>query len=168
VRADPVEVDLQALVTGRLDAWQPMGDRRGVRLDLRSATTDRALVDPVLFGSALDAVLDNAVKFSPPGGRVEVAVVRDGAEIRVDVRDEGPGLSAAELGRLGDRFWRSASSQNVPGSGLGLSIAQTLLDATGGDLRFAAAPGHGLRVSLTAPRATVPTTVPTTAIGSPA
>jgi signal transduction histidine kinase len=162
VRADPVEVDLGALVTGRLDAWQPMGDRRGVRLDLRAATTDRALVDPVLFGSALDAVLDNAVKFSPPGGRVEVAVVRNGAEIRVDVRDEGPGLSGAELSRLGDRFWRSASSQNIPGSGLGLSIARTLLDATGGDLRFAPAEGHGLRVSLSAPRATVPAT----AVGS--
>lgn len=163
VRADPVEVDLTALVTGRLDAWQPMGDRRGVRLDLRAATRDHALVDPVLFGSALDAVLDNAVKFSPPGGRVEVAVVRDGTEVRVDVRDEGPGLSTEELSRLGDRFWRSASSQNIPGSGLGLSIARTLLDATGGDLRFAAAPGHGLRVSLSAPRVAVPA-----AVGSPA
>jgi len=156
VKSDPVDVDLAALVAGRLDAWQPMGDRRGVVLDMRAATTDHAHVDPVLFGSALDAVLDNAVKFSPPGGRVEVAVIRDGDEIRVDVRDHGPGLGADELGRLGDRFWRSASSQNIPGSGLGLSIARTLLDATGGDLRFASISGHGLRVTLAAPRLAVP------------
>ena len=130
-----------------------MGDRRGVRLCSPPTVTVPALVDPVLFGSALDAVLDNAIKFSPPGGTVGVGVVPDGADIRVDVWDQGPGLSADELARVGDRFWRSASSQNVPGCGLGLSIARTLLDATGGRLRFAPAEGGGLRVSLSAPRA---------------
>jgi TRAP transporter TAXI family solute receptor len=155
VSADPVEVDLDALVGARFDAWRAMGDRRGVRLCSPPAATGPALVDPVLFGSALDAVLDNAIKFSPPGGTVEVGVLPDGADIRVDVRDQGPGLSAEELARVGDRFWRSASSQNVPGCGLGLSIARTLLDATGGRLRFAPAEGGGLRVSLSVPRAVV-------------
>jgi TRAP transporter TAXI family solute receptor len=153
VSAEPVEVDLNTLVGGRIDAWRLMGDRRGVRLCSPPTVTVPALADPVLFGSALDAVLDNAIKFSPPGGTVGVGVVPDGADIRVDVWDQGPGLSADELARVGDRFWRSASSQNVSGCGLGLSIARTLLDATGGRLRFAPAEGGGLRVSLSAPRA---------------
>ena len=153
VPADPVEVHLDVLVSGRIDAWRLMGDRRGVRLCSPPTAAGPALVDPVLFGSALDAVLDNAIKFSPPGGTVEVGVVPAGADVRVDVRDQGPGLTAQELARVGDRFWRSAESQNVPGCGLGLSIARTLLDATGGRLGFALAEGGGLCVSLSAPRA---------------
>ncbi len=155
VQADPAEVDLAGLVGGRIDAWRAMGDRRGVVLAGAPSEAGPALVDPVLFGSALDAVLDNAVKFSPPGGTVQVAVAEDGDEIRVDVRDEGPGLSPGELARIGDRFWRSPHSQNTPGSGLGLSIARTLLDATGGRLGFSPAAGGGLCVSLSAPRAAV-------------
>ena len=96
-------------------------------------------------------MLDNAVKFSPPAGRVDVEVLADGGELRVDVTDDGPGLGADELVRIGDRFWRSPASQNVPGSGLGLSIARALLTATGGRLGFAAADGRGLRVSLWLP-----------------
>jgi K+-sensing histidine kinase KdpD len=111
------------------------------------------VVDPVLFGSALDAVLDNAVKFSPADGRVEVGVVEEEGSLRVDVCDEGPGLDAEDLARIGDRFWRGARHQNVAGSGLGLSIARTLLDATACQLAFAPRATGGLRVSLVAPMA---------------
>jgi signal transduction histidine kinase len=154
LRAEPAEVDLVELVHGRLAAWRPMAQRRGITLHGPDGAVMHALVDPVLFGSALDAVLDNAVKFSPAGGQVDVSVVAQDDSLRVDVRDEGPGLAEDELPRVGDRFWRGAGNQNVPGSGLGLSIARTLLDATGGQLVFApGAPGDGLRVSLFAPTA---------------
>ena len=151
VQAEPLVVDVVDLVTVRDDAWQPIARRAGVGLRYPTAGELLALVDPALVGSALDAVLDNAVKFSPAGGRVDVDVVVDGGELRVDVTDEGPGLGVDELDRIGDRFWRSPASQNVPGSGLGLSIARTLLQGTGGRLGFAAIAGHGLRVSLWLP-----------------
>lgn len=81
-------------------------------------------------------LLDNAVKYSPPGGTVEVALQQG----RLTVRDHGPGIPQDELQYVFDRFWRSPSSRQLPGSGLGLSIvAQTVRDA-GGEVALGAPP----------------------------
>jgi len=155
IAARPAPVDVAELVRGRLDAWQPVADRRPVRLrgPAASAVPLTALADPVLISSALDSVLDNAVKFSPAGGEVAVDLAAEQAGVRIDVVDAGPGLSAEDLAHIGDRFWRSTAHQNIPGCGLGLSIARALLDATGGSLSFAAVTPHGLHVTLRLPYA---------------
>ncbi|MCC9309189.1 HAMP domain-containing histidine kinase [Kitasatospora sp. RB6PN24] len=150
-RPKPEPVDLTALVLARVDAWQPVADRRGIRLGTGTPPPARAWADPIGFGSALDAVIDNALKFSPEGGTVAVTVRLGRDEVAVTVADQGPGLTEEELSRVGDRFWRSTSHQNVDGSGLGLSIARTLLVAGGGSLEFAAAEPHGLAVTLVLP-----------------
>lgn len=129
----PEEVEVGALVDERLDAWRPVAAERGIDL-ARSGTDARGFADPTALGSALDAVLDNAIKFSPDGSRVSAHVQADGAEVVVGVLDEGPGLAEDELARLGNRFWRSPRHQNVAGSGLGVSIAKALLGSFGGRL----------------------------------
>lgn len=151
-RPEPEPVDLTVLVLARLDAWRPVADRGGVMLAWDGPPIAHGLADPIGFGSALDAVLDNALKFTPRGDRVAVAVVLHKREVTVSVTDSGPGLDEEELARIGDRFWRSPRHQNVDGSGLGLSIARTLLVAGGGSLGFAPAEPHGLTVVLTVPR----------------
>ncbi|MFF2630239.1 sensor histidine kinase [Kitasatospora griseola] len=151
-RPEPEPVDLAALVRTRTDAWQPLADRRRVRLHWQGPPMAHAWADPIGFGSALDAVLDNALKFSPADSTVRVGLTITKDEVTAIVTDAGPGLTEEELARVGDRFWRSSRHQNVDGSGLGLSIARTLLLAGGGDLRFAPAEPHGLRVLLTVPR----------------
>ncbi|GGQ83430.1 sensor histidine kinase [Kitasatospora griseola] len=151
-RPEPEPVDLAALVRTRTDAWQPLADRRQVRLHWQGPPMAHAWADPIGFGSALDAVLDNALKFSPADSTVRVGLTITKDEVTAIVTDAGPGLTEEELARVGDRFWRSSRHQNVDGSGLGLSIARTLLLAGGGDLRFAPADPHGLRVLLTVPR----------------
>jgi two-component system sensor histidine kinase MprB len=84
-------------------------------------------------------LLDNAVKYSPPGGRVDVSL----AGGRLTVRDHGPGIPPDELQYVFDRFWRSPSSRQLPGSGLGLSIvAQTVRD-TGGEVSLGPAVDGG-------------------------
>ncbi len=84
--------------------------------------------DPAALERAIMNLLDNAVKYSPPAGTVEVALQHG----RLTVRDHGPGIPADELQYVFDRFWRSPSSRQLPGSGLGLSIvAQTIQDAGG-------------------------------------
>jgi signal transduction histidine kinase len=151
-RPQPEPVDLTTLVLARLDAWRPVAEQRGIRLSCGPLPPLKAWTDPIGFGSALDAVLDNALKFSPPGGAVVLTLGGDRQEATVTVADDGPGLTEEELARAGDRFWRSPRHQNVDGSGLGLSIARTLLLAGGGSLEFAPARPHGLAVTLSAPR----------------
>jgi signal transduction histidine kinase len=110
----------------------------------------------------LDAVLDNAVKFSAAGGDVVVhtdlvdgsrggRTDRGGERVLVSVRDHGPGLAPEELERATDRFWRSPLRHNVAGSGLGLAIAQTTLRRCGGELRLDLPDGGGLRVTMVLP-----------------
>jgi signal transduction histidine kinase len=143
--------DIGALTAERVASWAPTAEARGVRLTGDCPATT-AWADPVTLSSALDAVIDNAVKFSPEGGEVSVTVAANGRTARVVVADEGPGLTDEELTRVGDRFWRSGRHQNVNGSGLGLSISKALLDAAGGSLEFAHNEPHGLRTTVTVPR----------------
>jgi signal transduction histidine kinase len=153
--------DVAALVAERVEGWRALAQERGVRLEWTPPPAPlAALADPVGLGSALDAVLDNALKFTPRGEAVRVQVTAGGArevargvprEVVVRVSDSGPGLDEDELARIGDRFWRSPRHQNVDGSGLGLSIARALLTANGGRLGFETHHPRGLTVTLTLP-----------------
>ncbi|MEV8326168.1 HAMP domain-containing sensor histidine kinase [Kitasatospora sp. NPDC056731] len=151
-RPEPEQTDLAALTLARVDAWRPVAEQRGIELRWEGPALAVGMADPIGFGSALDAVLDNALKFGPAGSgvRLKVSVRRD--EVAVTVTDAGPGLAEDELPRAGDRFWRSPRHQNVDGSGLGLSIARTLLAAGGGSLAFAPVEPTGLAVTLAVPR----------------
>ncbi|AWE52820.1 MULTISPECIES: sensor histidine kinase [Streptomyces] len=149
--ADVRLTDIGALTAERVAAWAPTAEAKGVRLrGTCPATTGWA--DPVALSSALDAVIDNAVKFTPPDESVEVTVAADGDTSTIEVADRGPGLTDEELARIGDRFWRSGRHQNVKGSGLGLSISRALLAAGGGTIAYAHHEPHGLRVTVTLPR----------------
>ncbi|OIJ64667.1 sensor histidine kinase [Streptomyces mangrovisoli] len=143
--------DIGALTAERVAAWAPAAAAKGVRLEGRCPAVT-AWADPVTLSSALDAVIDNAVKFSPEDGLVEVAVLAGGETSTVTVTDTGPGLTDDELARVGDRFWRSGRHQNIKGSGLGLSITRTLLAAGGGTIAYDRHEPHGLEVRVTLPR----------------
>lgn len=149
--ADVRLTDIGALTAERVASWQPVADSRGVRLAGNCPPTT-AWADPVTLSSALDAVIDNAVKFTPEGESVEVTVASNGASSTVVVTDGGPGLGDEDLARIGDRFWRSAAHQNIKGSGLGLSISRALLAAGGGSIAYGHHEPHGLRVTVTLPR----------------
>ncbi len=93
---------------------------------------------------ALDNVLDNAIKWSPPGGTVDVRLV-DGT---ITVRDHGPGIDEADLPHVFDRFYRAAAARALPGSGLGLAIVKQTLDDHGGSVTVANADGGGTLLTL--------------------
>ncbi|MBT2529440.1 HAMP domain-containing histidine kinase [Streptomyces sp. ISL-99] len=145
-------IDIGDLVTERVAAWRPLADDKGVHLTREGPEAVTAWGDPVALSSALDAVIDNALKFTPEGEAVEVAVAPNGESCTITVADGGPGLADDELERVGDRFWRSTRHQNVSGSGLGLSISRALLLAGGGTMSYARNEPHGLRVTLQVPR----------------
>ncbi|GAA2465295.1 sensor histidine kinase [Streptomyces lavendulocolor] len=108
--------------------------------------------EPAGLERALVNVLDNAVKFSAPGGTVEVALV-DG---ELTVRDHGPGIPPDELPHVFDRFWRSPSARSLPGSGLGLSIVARTVRQSGGEVVLTAAEGGGTRAVIRLPGAPTP------------
>ncbi|UNO43919.1 HAMP domain-containing histidine kinase [Streptomyces sp. MST-110588] len=108
--------------------------------------------EPAALERAVVNLLDNAVKFSPAGGAVEVRLA--GGELAV--RDHGPGIPAAELPHVFERFWRSPSARSLPGSGLGLSIVARTAEQAGGGVRLRAAPGGGTEALLTLPGASTP------------
>lgn len=111
-----------------------------------------AWADPIALSSALDAIIDNALKFTPADEEVVVTVASGRDDVTIVVADRGPGLTAQEMERIGDRFWRSTQHQNIKGSGLGLSISHALLAACGGSLGYTAHEPHGLRVTVSVPR----------------
>ncbi|MFG2941612.1 ATP-binding protein [Streptomyces sp. NPDC048282] len=95
--------------------------------------------EPSALERAIVNILDNAVKFSPEGGTIDVALERG----VLTVRDHGPGIAEDELPHVFDRFWRSPSARALPGSGLGLSIVARTVQQAGGDVTLARATGGG-------------------------
>ncbi len=164
-RLDDPEIRLQAVAlrtTDLLDEalWvvSPLADERGVgwaRLEASAVAWVRG--DPDWLHRALVNVLDNAVRHSPPGTTVHVAIQRVGGRVHVLVRDEGPGVAPEVLLRLGRRFYRpdAARDRAHGGAGLGLAIASDVLRRHGGRLTFASPPGEGLRVTMDLPAASL-------------
>ena len=89
-------------------------------------------------------MLDNAIKWSPPGGTIDVRL----AGGRLTVRDRGPGIEEADLPHVFDRFYRAASARALPGSGLGLAIVKQTVDDHGGSVTVANAEGGGALLTL--------------------
>ncbi|MFE3743242.1 sensor histidine kinase [Streptomyces sp. NPDC059134] len=113
--------------------------------------------EPASLERALVNVLDNAVKFSPSGGTVEVALSGGpGGNGELTVRDHGPGIPAEELPHVFERFWRSPSARALPGSGLGLSIVARTVQQAGGDIALREAAGGGTVASIRIPGAPTP------------
>ncbi|MFJ8938536.1 sensor histidine kinase [Streptomyces sp. NPDC102365] len=108
--------------------------------------------EPTALERAIVNILDNAVKFSPEGGAIDVTL--RGGELTV--RDHGPGVPADELPHVFDRFWRSPSARALPGSGLGLSIVARTVQESGGDVALGPAPGGGTVATIRLPGAPTP------------
>ncbi|MGY0491298.1 sensor histidine kinase [Streptomyces sp. WG-D5] len=149
--ADLQLTDIGELAAERVEAWRQTAEDKGVRLTADCPPVT-GWADPVALSSALDAVVDNALKFTPGGEQVTVSARATGDATVVEVADGGPGLREEEFARIGDRFWRSGQHQNVKGSGLGLSISRALLTAGGGSIGYARREPHGLVVTLRVPR----------------
>jgi signal transduction histidine kinase len=145
---DRIEItDAVAVATDRLRAWLPRARERRISLGIEAAPSP-VLVRTVVTGleQTLDILLDNAFKF---GSRTVTVRVIGHRPPQVHVVDDGRGLEPGQLQSATERFWRAPGVRDVPGCGLGLSIATALTEAAGGNLELRAADGGGLRVELT-------------------
>ncbi|MEW5849963.1 MAG: ATP-binding protein [Myxococcota bacterium] len=127
---------------------------RRIRLEVADAVPDETLVfcDRQRALRVLANLVGNALKFTPPGGRVTLAVQRRGRDVQFSVADTGPGIAPDELPRVFDRFWRSASTRST-GMGLGLYIARGLVEAQGGRIWARSTTGAGSTFLFTLPAA---------------
>jgi PAS domain S-box-containing protein len=127
-----------------LGVMQPLADKKSQVLSTNVEGRLVVRADATRFKQVLMNLLGNAVKFTPNGGRIEVAARADGAKVRVEVRDNGPGIPAEEQRRIFEAFYRlQESGKKTEGTGLGLAITQRLIELHGGELSLQSDGSHG-------------------------
>ncbi|MGN6152126.1 MAG: ATP-binding protein [Lysobacteraceae bacterium] len=152
---DDAVVALDAIVRDAVEMWQPMAEARGG--DIVAAIAQATIAgDRDLLFQLLSNLLDNAVKYGPDGGRIDLQLDVDGDVVRLALRDRGPGIPEADRERVFDRLVRLESHRGSPGNGLGLSVVRAIATRHRAEVRLDdAAPG--LRVSVRFPRAATTT-----------
>jgi signal transduction histidine kinase len=145
-RSGFVSLDLTDLAANAVEFYEPAAELKGIELKFKSDGPWRVLGDPVLLAQALSNLIDNALKYAPQNGAVEVAVMkRDSASAEISVSDNGPGIAELEKSKVVERFYRGDASRGTPGVGLGLSLVQAVAKLHGNPIALLDA-NPGLRV----------------------
>jgi signal transduction histidine kinase len=134
---------------------QALADQSGISLQVESHYTALVIGDPALLEQAVLVLLDNAIKYNRPGGRVTIRTEVKDRYAFLEVSDTGIGIAAEHLPHLGERFYRvdKSRSREAGGSGLGLSIARSIAEAHGGALTLSSTPDQGTKVTIKLPLA---------------
>ena len=138
--------DLTNLIEEEIERFRVRATREGVRLEVRAPDELLASGDPARTGQILAALLDNALRFTPSGGSVEVTAREQDGRVEATVRDTGSGISPDHLPHIFERFYRAEAARGRAdggGTGIGLAIAQGLARAQEGDLEAANAKDGG-------------------------
>jgi heavy metal sensor kinase len=146
------EMDLAAVVRDAGGLFQALAEDKRITLECRAPERLPLRGDIRLIQRLLGNLLDNAIKYTPEGGAVDVTLdlnARKEAVIRV--KDTGPGISAADLPHIFERFYRGDPSRSLPGAGLGLSFARAVARAHGGEILAESAPAGGSTFIVTLP-----------------
>jgi two-component system sensor histidine kinase KdpD len=150
---------LSALVEDVLGRLDPLAADHPIAVDVPD-TLPPVLLDYVEIDQVLSNLLENALKYTPPGTPIRLAAHAADDVMTVEVADAGPGIPPAALPRLFDKFYRVASGPGHPrGTGLGLAVAKGLVEAHGGRLQVESAPSQGTRFRFTLPLDTPPALV---------
>ena len=146
--------DLPALIRRRVDELAPEAGQKNIQitLDVPIKAPD-ALVDPARIGQILTNLMTNALRYAPEHSTISVSLAITALDIRLSVRDQGPGISAQDLPLIFERFYRGdkARSRDQGSTGLGLSIARRLAEAHNGTLSASNHPDGGAVFTLTLP-----------------
>jgi two-component system sensor histidine kinase MprB len=146
-QSEPIEVRLDSIVERAVERARRRAP--GIDFDVH-LTAGSVRAHPALLERAVLNVLDNAVKWSPPGGTVGVWLQR-GSYWALDIRDQGPGISATDLPKVFDRFYRAQTARSLPGSGLGLAIVEQVVSSHGGSVSASSPPGGGTLIHIELP-----------------
>jgi heavy metal sensor kinase len=150
-RQEWAPVDLAAQVHGVVDTMRPVAEAKGLELHVVGSAAVPMQGDAARLRQVFYNLLDNAIKYTPQGGKIVVGIETKGQAAVVTLRDTGIGIPPEHLPRVFDRFYRvdKARSREEGGTGLGLSIAKTIVAAHGGQIELASVPGQGTTCTVT-------------------
>jgi heavy metal sensor kinase len=144
-------IDLQELASDVAAQLGVLAEEKGQAIEIGHVGRPQGMGDRVLFRQALTNLVDNAIKYSPEGGRIDIRVSSTASGATVDVSDSGPGIDPSREPQIFERFYRATSPDSPPGAGLGLSIAKWSVEAMGGELQLHKADGGGCIFRITLP-----------------
>ncbi len=145
-------IDVRSLVERAEDLYREVAEERGITVSLALPPEPvLADVDAVRLGQVVSNLLDNALKYTPAGGRVTLALRREAREIALTVSDTGPGIPVEEREAVFRRLYRRDASRSQRGLGLGLSLVKAMVEAHAGTVRLEDAPGGGARFEVRLP-----------------
>ncbi|MES1256040.1 MAG: HAMP domain-containing sensor histidine kinase [Acidobacteriota bacterium] len=136
-------VSLGAIVARVLDLYREVADAKGVALAAAGVAEVVVLGDATRLEQVVANLADNAVKYTPAGGHVDIGVVEEGGDAVLTVRDTGIGIPENELPRIWERLFRGDASRTARGLGLGLSLVRAIVEAHGGSVAVTSEPGAG-------------------------
>jgi signal transduction histidine kinase len=154
-------VDLRLAVSEAVELFEPLAEEKGVALVLDVADGLPPVAgDRSLIFEAVSNLLDNAVKFTPAGGRVSVGLRRRDGEAVIAIEDTGPGIPAAEREQVFRRFYRAERARRTQGNGLGLGLVAAIAKLHGFSLALTERPGGGCHFEVVCPGGQGPAAVP--------
>jgi len=151
-RPSRADVDIGALIRSACELFEPTAEDKHITLNCQAPEKTFLLGDSRMLQRMLSNILDNAVKYTPPGGEVKVSVSEANRDIVITIHDTGIGISGADLTRIFERFYRGDQSRSEPGTGLGLSLARAIARAHGGDVTVTSELNQGSTFTIILPK----------------
>ena len=145
-------IDLRTLTERAVDLYREVAEEKKIIVTLDQPAPVELTADSVRLGQAVNNLLDNALKYTPAGGRVSLAVRAEPRVAAIIVTDNGPGVPPIEREAIFRRLYRGDSSRSQRGLGLGLSMVKAIVEAHGGTVRVDDAPEGGARFTVEIPR----------------
>ncbi len=143
MKLDVQEVDLSALTGSAVGLYEHVAEEKGVVIEVAVPGRIVLRADPRRLRQALANLLDNAVKYTPEGGRIEISAHAEPQGIQISVKDTGISIPAEELPKIWDRLYRGEASRSQRGLGLGLSLVRAVVQAHKGSVEVHSEPGRG-------------------------
>ncbi len=147
------KLDISALIRKACELFEPIAEDKKVSLSYYGTEKTTVRGDARMLQRMISNILDNALKYTEPGGKIEVSLVgANNPHVIISIKDTGVGISGADVNRIFERFYRCDQSRSQPGTGLGLSLARAIARAHGGDVTVASIPNQGSTFTITLPK----------------
>lgn len=150
-RFEKETVHLNKLLMDACDLFRPVADEKNIQLQGRMPDEIYIQGDKSKLQRMVTNLLENAIKYTEPGGKVTISAYKDAGQARIVFSDTGIGISEADLPKIFDRFYRCDNSRTQPGTGLGLCLVKAIAMALGGDIRVTSKPNQGSTFSVSLP-----------------